>query len=418
MKTKSTKSVRSSKPKKPYPEFPLFPHATGRWAKKIRQKLHYFGKIADDPEGKRALEQFNREWPYLADGRTPPPLDSDACTIRELCNAFLISKRVKMDAGELSERSWSDYYKTCDAIVKHFGRSRRVDDLRPDDFQRFRSELAKRMAPVTLRNEITRCRSVFKYAFDQRLIDRPCHYGQSFARPSAKMLRKARNAAGVRMFEADEIKRMLDAADPILKAMILLACNGGLGNSDIASLPQSSINFQGGWLDYPRPKTEIPRRIPLWAETVEALREAIAIRPKAKEQSDGDLCFLTKYGKRWVRVRESVKKAPNNENQQAKDQKRYTPLDALGQRFAKLLKELDINGERGFYCFRRTFETIAGESKDQVAVDSIMGHVDSSMAAVYRQRVSDERLRAVVNVMHDWLWPEDETGSDKREEGD
>jgi hypothetical protein len=69
---KSIKSNTASKPQKPYPDFPLFPHATGRWSKKIRQKFHYFGKIADDPDGEKALEQLNREWPYLKDGRTPP----------------------------------------------------------------------------------------------------------------------------------------------------------------------------------------------------------------------------------------------------------------------------------------------------------------------------------------------------------
>ena len=35
-----------------------------------------------------------------------------------------------------------------------------------------------------------------------------------------------------------------------------------------------------------------------------------------------------------------------------------------------------------------------------------MGHADQSMAANYRERISDERLQAVVDVVHDWLFGE------------
>jgi integrase len=145
-------------------------------------------------------------------------------------------------------------------------------------------------------------------------------------------------------------------------------------------------------VDFPRPKTEIARRVPLWAETVIALRTAIAVRPEPKAPADAGCVFLTSRGRRWVRVRETAG--------------RLTPIDALSQRFSSLLKSLAINGRRGFYAIRHSFETIGGESRDQIAVDSIMGHADDSMAAVYRERVSDERLTAVTDCVHRWLFGE------------
>jgi hypothetical protein len=68
---KSTQSRRSVKAKKHYDGFPLFPHAAGVWAKKIRGQLHYFGSIKDDPDGAKALDRFNREWPYLKQDGLP-----------------------------------------------------------------------------------------------------------------------------------------------------------------------------------------------------------------------------------------------------------------------------------------------------------------------------------------------------------
>lgn len=394
--SKSTRTRQSGKPRpsngkpaKPYPDFPLFPHATRRWAKKIRGKLHYFGPW-DDPDA--ALQKYLSQRDDLHAGRTPR-IPKDGFSIRDLCNRFLTAKQRLLESGEITDRTFADYYRTCDRLVNAFDRQRLVEDLAADDFEHFRATLAKTLGPVALSNEIGRVRVVFKFAWDSALVDQPVRYGQGFRKPSKKTLRLARAKGGKRMFEADEVQSLIKTGSQPLTTMILLGINCGLGQSDCANLPHSALDLESGWLDFPLPKTGVERRCPLWPETIEALSEAIEQRPEPRRETDADLVFVTKYGNRWVRL---------TEKEDAKDR---TPIDSVSLQFRKLMNKLGLEGRRAFYALRHTFETVAGESRDQVAVNAIMGHVDSSMAAVYRERISGERLQAVVDVVHDWLWP-------------
>lgn len=406
--TTSRRRIKDTKPAKPYDGFPLFAHASGRWAKKIRQRIEFFGRwgrkqgdrimpVDDVPaSAATALEEFNRQWPYLSQGRTPPPINTGSgCTVRDLCNSFLTAKQNRLDVGELSLHSFAQYHRTCARLVEFFGKHRRIDDLRPDDFEQFRTVLAKGCGVVTLKNNINCCRVILKHASDNRLIDRPVEYGSAFNRPSAKAVRTARNAAGERMFDVAELRSILEAADPVMKTMVLLGVNCGFGNTDVASLPQSAVDLNRGWIEFPRPKTAIQRRVPLWKETVAALRAAVAQRPEPKDHRDAGLVFLTTYGTRFVRVQGSQTAAGT-----------HVMVNGVSRRFESLLNRLKIKRRGlGFYTLRHVFETIARDSQDQVAVDAIMGHVASSMAGMYRERIADERLQAVVKHVRKWLFP-------------
>ena len=383
-----TAKSAAGKPEKPYSDFPLFPHATGRWAKKIRGKLHYFGKWRDvESNGwQAALALYNQQRDDLHAGRTPRQPNGHF-TIRDLLNRFLTAKQHLASSGEITARTFADYYGSCKRLGEQLGLDRLVDDLAFDDFDKLRAAVAKKWGPVALGNEIQRVRSVFKFAFDAGLIDKPVRYGPNFKRPSKKILRQARHAKGERMFGADQICKMLSAANAPMKAMLLLGINCGFGNSDVANLPIAALDFKAGWVDFPRIKTAIHRRCPLWPETIEAVRKAIASRPTPKDSSDSRFVFITKRGQRW-----------------AKD----TPDSPVARETGKLLRKLKIDrAGLGFYALRHTFETIAGESRDQVAVDAIMGHAPAShdMASVYRERISDERLRAVTVFVRAWLFP-------------
>jgi integrase len=391
----STRKPAKGKTGKPRPDFPLFPHATGRWAKKIRGKLVYFGKVTDDPKGDVALAKWLDQKDDLLAGRTPR-VAGDGLTIRDLCNRFLTSKKAKLESGELAARSFGDYHRTCANIVKAFGVNRLVTDLDASDFGRLRAAMAKQWGPVTLGNEITRIRVLFRYAEQNQLVPTPVRYGSEFAKPTKKTLRKARAANGKRMLEADQLRRVLEEAGASMKAMILLGINCGFGNSDIASLAMSHLDLQAACVNYPRPKTGIERHCPLWPETVDAIKAAIAIRPEPKDKQHEELVFVTKYGGRWG----------TSEIQESEDGTvKLKTDDPIAKEFGKVLAELKLkrNG-LGFYALRHTFETIAGDSRDQVAVDAIMGHARDEMASLYRERIEDARLLAVTEHVRRWLF--------------
>lgn len=368
----------AGKPAKPYPEFPLFAHATRRWAKKIRGKLHYFGPW-DDPDA--AFQSYQAQKDALHSGRKPRP-DAATVSIKDLANAFLAQKQSLLDSGELTARTWAEYKATTDLLVSEFGKHRAAFDVGPDDFAALRDKLARRFGPVTLGNAIQRVRCVFKFGTDNGLIETTVRFGQGFARPSKKTLRLHRAGKGPKMFTRDEIRAMVVAASLPLRAMILLGVNCGFGNADCGTLPTAALDLEGGWVNYHRPKTGISRRCRLWPETVAALREWIAVRPEPTDPANSGLVFVTAYGGRWYK---DIADNP------------------ITKETRKLLDRLGINGCRNFYALRHTFETIGGDAKDQVAVDAIMGHARDDMASVYRERISDERLRAVADHVRAWL---------------
>ena len=409
MSTKSTRKrsarkVGSDWPLKPYPDFPLTPHVSGAWQKKIKGKVRYFGRWGRVRDGKmeripgdgvkEALELYEEQREDLYAGRTPR-VKGEGLRIKDLCNRFLTAKKRKLDAGELTAGTLREYRLTTDRLVAAFDRDRMIDDLASDDFDTLRAELADAFGPVRLGNEIQKVRTVFKYAYDAGLVDRPVRYGPDFKKPSASVLRKHRAENGEKMYEAAEIRKLLDASTPAWKAMILLGVNCGLGNTDCGSLENRHLDLDKGWLDFPRPKTGIARRCPLWVETVVALREALAARPTPRSEDNAALVFLNSYGAPWCRDGEVDSK-----------NRASAPVNSVARGFRKVLDDAGLHRKGlGFYTLRHVFRTIADGCGDQIAVNHVMGHVDPSMAATYRERIDDKRLQKVVAHVRKWLFP-------------
>ena len=257
-----------------------------------------FGPWADpDAALRKYLEQKDR----LHAGLVPRDA-AGSMTLRDLCNRFMTTKTMLRDAGELSIHSWRDYYTVCSRLIDGLGPDRLLADIQPADFERLRAAWARKWGPVRLGNEINKTRVLFNYGYKNGMLDRPIRYGEGFKRPSRRLLRLARAAKGLRMFEADELRRVIEAADQPLQSMILLGINCALGNSDVGHLPINALDLDHGWLTYPRPKTGITRHCPLWPETVAALRSWLNQRPAPMTAAGNDLVFVTSQGGTWTKA--------------------------------------------------------------------------------------------------------------------
>lgn len=399
------------KPKKPYPDFPLTPHTSGKWCKRIRGQLHYFGAWATRSDGKltrvpedgwqAALDEYKAVADDLHAGRKPRSKTGEL-TVAGLCNRFLDAKFTAVENGELSPLTVIQYKITTDIIVALFGRARIVSDLRFDDFEALRAHMEKlKWGPVRIANQITRVRTLFRFAYEAGMIDVPMRFGPLFKKPSRSVLRRHRVKRGERMFEPAQIQLMIETATPVLKAMILLGINCAFGNTDIALLPMSVIDLENQWVSFPRPKTGIPRRCPIWTETAQAIREVIASRPKPRSREDDDLLFITRFGRRWVRVGDVAAKGANKSG----DAPHYTMKDAVSLEFGKLMRQLKLTRPGlGFYSLRHTLRTIADSTLDFPAIRLIMGHIDQSIDATYRERIDDSRLVAISEHVRQWLF--------------
>lgn len=363
---------------KPYPDFPLSPHPNGQWCKKIRGRLHYFGPMED---WKAALELYREQKDDLQAGRKPQP--KGGLTVSQLVSLFIHDRKQAAARGKIQERTVADYEAAIKRMLKSIQPERLVSDLRPIDFANLLAHLAKTRGAYSIYGDVTRMRTLFNFG-DQNCHVRP-DYGTAFQKPSKLELRRARRKRGKKMFSRRQIRKLLRAASVPLRAMIYLGINCGFGNEDCATLTFDELDLKRGWHCHGRPKTEAPRRCPLWPQTVAAISAAVAARPKPRDEQYNNLVFITSRGTSWTKTYHD---------------------NPLSKEMGKLLDDLGFHRKGvNFYALRHTFQTVAEEC-DGVATHFIMGHMpgNDDMAAVYRERMTRARLKRVAQYVRKWLF--------------
>lgn len=328
----------------------------------------------------------------------PATVKPGRMTMGQLANRYLGSKLVDRDAGRINAGYYAHAGKAIAKAVKVIGRARLVSTLTPDDFTDIAAAFAH-LAPNSQRRDAAIIGAMFKRAADDKWITAPLAMGQAFKKmrrvPRRQTERPVYSAyhcflillAGANRAENRRRGRVSDADTGVQAyAQLLLALNGGFSQRELGQLRRHDVDLPGAIVRTIREKTEIRRVVPLWPETVEALRIVMTARP------DDSLVFRTKRGHALVR---EVITGPA----------KITTHDAVQQSFRKLAESLGLKRPGyGFRLLRPTFRTIAGASGRESAADIIMGHRLPGMREVYR-RVSEDELREVVDyVRHQILF--------------
>lgn len=363
-KSKNKRKTRSDK-------FPLTLHKTGQYCKKIKGKLYYFGT-----DKKVALSRYLEQAAYLHAGTRPTPKSTGhSMSIKTLCNLYLDNQESRSAIGEIKLRHLYDQTSLLRDFARFISRNRSVSDISTIDIQNYRKRLIKAgRSANTINNRIATIKAMYHWAVDNEIIDH-C--------PRLKAVRKITSKKEERpIFTEHQIHDLLEVANSQMKAMIWLGLNCGFGCTDCAEIEWKDVDLNKGRVRFPRGKTGIERNLPLWPETIQALKEI---------PNKGELIFYTRSGNPWVRAIRTQSKSGGE---------KYMKDDALSKEFSKLMKKAGIKTERGvgFYTLRRTAATLTARSGDPFAVQRLLGHADLKMATIYVQDVSEQTDRAINNT--------------------
>jgi len=360
--------MKSSKRKTRSDKFPLTLHPTGQYCKKINGKIHYFGA-----NKKQALERYLEQATYLHGGQNLAQKASNgSMTLKELCDLYLEYQHSKVLSGNLSARHHNDQISSLNRLMSFLGQGRKMKGISTLDLQNYKRKLQSAYGSAHRLNlHIGAMKAMFHWARKNDIL-------QSI--PNIDAVSKGKIVhQEMYIFTSEQIRKLLSAADVKMRAMIWLGLNCGFGCMDCAQLKWKDLDLENGRVQLARNKTGVHRNLPLWPETIKAL--------KAVSRSV-QLVFYTAEGHPWIRT---LLKTENDGN------RKYTTVNAVTSMFSRLLKKAKVNAPKGtgFYALRRTAATLAARAGDPFAVQRLLGHVNLEMATRYVQDVSEQTDRVI-----------------------
>jgi len=391
-------------------------HPRGGWCRKFPGDANrtYFGKVT----AAAAVKAMHAEEERRKRGeRVDPARDM---LLKDAVNHFLTHLDAELLKGDIGGSQRASYGDEIDKFINLVGKQRRLSEFCRRDapeviFAPLRAAAITRGLSAAEKH-IVQIRSFLRWCSDVRRFMAAPFYADSFNPPSVKERRARtkgeRREKGTAAWTPAEVRGIVDAAkeDVHRYAQVLLMLNGGMGATDLSNLDDAEIRWDISVIDTDRSKTQVPRIVPLWDITVEAMKASRAARAAPADPTLATRFFLTPHGRPLV-------------VEQLADEKRLKlkRTDALKNWFYKV-----VNGSPrekwkkkairlphlkrhrgGVYTLRSVFVNLAaGHGQDRNLDAIILGQkFDRENMEFYMRGDNRQKLVAIVEHVRRQIWP-------------
>lgn len=425
----------------PYPDVVrLYAHPSGQWCRKYtlpsgHRRPFYFG-VWSNPAA--ALADWRRRDAAIRAGTdTGPTHASTPRTITLLQLSRLWLRSMKDRSGGPSGLSPStinthraaikvaldilDPHNAADRALPDAQRrpSRRADTITIADFDRLARHIIRTYSPHHVQHIVVAVGAMYRWAAKRDLVPMP-NLGDELSRPKKSVKRGHRRNASRPPYTPAQVRAMLAASDPLLRACILLFANMSQGAADIARLRASSIErrihdttpgltppAQWARLVDIRSKTKTDMAAVLWPETMAAIVAARDRKPTTRGNAphptlaaNPSLLLTDERGRPLVH--------PSSTGN--------STIDNIGVRFRRMMRRLRTGAPElfpsdsatAFYHLRHTFASAAermGDRPDRETRRLVMGHTGvHDMDEVYIHTHGWEPIERLCAGMRSWLF--------------
>ena len=241
-------------------------------------------------------------------------------TSRLVAKRFIKSTEIAMEQGDYAPRSsmtvdelmlryeaeylptlknGGDSHKWRVRLLKRYFNDLPLADLTPAHLAKYRDERQLKVAPLTVKRDL----SVLSSAINTAVMEWDIPLDLN---PVSKIRFKNADVPRDRRLQHGEEELLLNRAYPCLKRQIIVAIETAMRQGEIYNIRKCDINFQNQTLQIPETKTDKPRTIPLSKRALKALTEQMRASGNVVQLTDRPIFDVNRWTEwnRFTRLKE------------------------------------------------------------------------------------------------------------------